>query len=112
MLGYISLPRQGLPETARYFAVPEASEIVLVSFPLCGESFTAECLLEARKWGVLQGVNPPLARDKSLVTCSILVERRSWRDRNLKFGPNFDLEVDNLEKNLNDDCFNFTTGPV
>ena len=29
----------------------------------------------------------------------ILVESRSWRDRNLKFGPNYDLEVDNLEKN-------------
>ena len=29
---------------------------------------------------------------------SILVESRSWRDRNLKFGPNCDLEVDNLEK--------------
>ena len=29
----------------------------------------------------------------------ILVESRSWRDRNLKFGPNCDLEVDNLEKN-------------
>ena len=28
----------------------------------------------------------------------ILVESRSWRDRNLKFGPNCDLEVDNLEK--------------
>ena len=30
---------------------------------------------------------------------NILVESRSWRDRNLKFGPNCDLEVDNLEKN-------------
>ena len=30
----------------------------------------------------------------------ILVESRSWRDRNLKFGPNCDLEVDNLEKKL------------
>ena len=29
----------------------------------------------------------------------ILVESRSWRDRNLNFGPNCDLEVDNLEKN-------------
>ena len=29
----------------------------------------------------------------------ILVESRSWRDRNLKFGPNCDLKVDNLEKN-------------
>ena len=29
----------------------------------------------------------------------ILVESRSWRDRNLKFGSNCDLEVDNLEKN-------------
>ena len=29
----------------------------------------------------------------------ILVESRSWRDRNLKFGPNCDLEVENLEKN-------------
>ena len=27
------------------------------------------------------------------------MESRSWRDRNLKFGPNCDLEVDNLEKN-------------
>ena len=26
-----------------------------------------------------------------------LVEIRSWRDRNLKFGPNCDLEVDSLE---------------
>ena len=26
----------------------------------------------------------------------IIVESRSWRDRNLKFGPNCDLEVDNL----------------
>ena len=26
----------------------------------------------------------------------ILVESRSWRDRNLKFGPNCDLEVDNF----------------
>ena len=26
-------------------------------------------------------------------------EIRSWRDRNLKFGPNCDLEVDDLEKN-------------
>ena len=30
---------------------------------------------------------------------NILVESRIWRDRNLKFGPNCDLEVDNLEKN-------------
>ena len=30
---------------------------------------------------------------------NLLVESRSWRDRNLKFGPNCDLEVDNLEKN-------------
>ena len=29
---------------------------------------------------------------------SCLVESRSWQDRNLKFGPNCDLEVDNLEK--------------
>ena len=29
----------------------------------------------------------------------VIVESRSWRDRNLKFGPNCDLEVDNLEKN-------------
>ena len=29
----------------------------------------------------------------------VLVESRSWWDRNLKFGPNCDLEVDNLEKN-------------
>ena len=29
----------------------------------------------------------------------ILVESRSWRDRNLKFGLNCDLEVDNLENN-------------
>ena len=28
----------------------------------------------------------------------VLVESRSWRDGNLKFGPNCDLEVDNLEK--------------
>ena len=28
-----------------------------------------------------------------------IVESRSWRDLNLKFGPNSDLEVDNLEKN-------------
>ena len=27
------------------------------------------------------------------------MESRSWRDRNLKFGPNCDLEVGNLEKN-------------
>ena len=27
-----------------------------------------------------------------------LVESRSWMDRNLKFGPNCDLEVDDLEK--------------
>ena len=26
----------------------------------------------------------------------LLVESRSWRDRNLKFGPNCDLEVDNF----------------
>ena len=31
-------------------------------------------------------------------TKSILVESRSWRDRNLKFGLNCDLEVDNLKK--------------
>ena len=30
----------------------------------------------------------------------ILVESRSWRDRNLKFGPNCDLEVNNLEKKI------------
>ena len=30
---------------------------------------------------------------------TILVESRSWRDHNLKFGPNCDLEVDNLENN-------------
>ena len=30
---------------------------------------------------------------------AILVEIRSWRERNLKFGPNCDLEVDDLEKN-------------
>ena len=29
----------------------------------------------------------------------ILVESRSWRDGNFKFGPNCDLEVNNLEKN-------------
>ena len=29
----------------------------------------------------------------------ILVESMIWRDRNLKFGPNYDLEEDNLEKN-------------
>ena len=28
----------------------------------------------------------------------LVVESRSWRDRNLKFGPNCYLEVDNLEK--------------
>ena len=28
-----------------------------------------------------------------------LVESRSWQDQNLKFGPNCDLEVDDLEKN-------------
>ena len=27
------------------------------------------------------------------------MESRSWRDRNLKFGPNCDLGVDNLETN-------------
>ena len=27
---------------------------------------------------------------------TIIVESRSWRDRNLKFGPNCDLEVDNF----------------
>ena len=27
------------------------------------------------------------------------MESRSWRDRNLKFGPNCDLKVDNLENN-------------
>ena len=27
---------------------------------------------------------------------SIIVESRSWRDRNLKFGPNCDVEVDNF----------------
>ena len=32
--------------------------------------------------------------------CQILVEISSWRDRNLKFGPNCDLEVDDLEKKL------------
>ena len=30
----------------------------------------------------------------------ILVESMIWRDRNLKFGPNYNLEMDNLEKNL------------
>ena len=28
------------------------------------------------------------------------MEIRSWRDRNLKFGPNCDLEVDDSEKKL------------
>ena len=27
---------------------------------------------------------------------AVLVESRSWQDRNLKFGPNCDLEVDNF----------------
>ena len=31
---------------------------------------------------------------------NILVESMIWRDRNLKFGPNYDLEEDNLEKKL------------
>ena len=30
----------------------------------------------------------------------IVVESMIWRDRNLKFGPNYDLEEDNLEKKL------------
>ena len=30
-----------------------------------------------------------------------VVESRSWRDRNLKFGPNCDLEVYNLEEEKN-----------
>ena len=30
----------------------------------------------------------------------LLVESMIWRDRNLKFGPNYDLEEDNLEKIL------------
>ena len=30
----------------------------------------------------------------------LLVESMIWRDRNLKFGPNYDLEEHNLEKNL------------
>ena len=34
---------------------------------------------------------PPCCSGKN-----ILVESRSWRDRNLKFGPNCDLEVDNF----------------
>ena len=33
----------------------------------------------------------------------ILVEIRSWRNRNLKFGPNCDLEVDDLGQILNSD---------
>ena len=38
-------------------------------------------------------------KSSNLVKFPIVVESRSWRDRNLKFGPNCDLEVDNLEKN-------------
>ena len=34
---------------------------------------------------------------KFLKDLQILVESMSWRDRNLKFGPNCDLEVDSLE---------------
>ena len=30
----------------------------------------------------------------------ILVESMIWQDRNLKFGPNYDLEEDNLEKKI------------
>ena len=29
-----------------------------------------------------------------------MVESIIWRDRNLKFGPNYELEVDNLEKKI------------
>ena len=35
-----------------------------------------------------------------LKVSKILVESMIWRDRNSKFGPNYDLEVDNLENKI------------
>ena len=46
-----------------------------------------------QKWGPKKRIVDKLTETRFF----ILVESRSWRDRNLKFGPNYDLEVDNLE---------------
>ena len=48
------------------------------------------------KWNIDQCLS-------EISTCSgkrLLVESMIWRDRNLKFGPNYDLEEDNLEKKI------------
>ena len=51
---------------------------------VCNEKFGINCASAEAQFGTGRG---------------IIVESRSWRDRNLKFGPNCDLEVDNLETN-------------
>ena len=53
-----------------------------------------------KQGGSVEQEEPQVSPDLnvSLLTYNILVESRSWRDRNLKFGPNCDLEVDDLGK--------------
>ena len=38
--------------------------------------------------------------DVHILRIILIVKSMIWRDRNLKFGPNYDLEEDNLEKKL------------
>ena len=58
--------------------------------------------LAARSWNENSAFQPPGDRLAFNAWIVFLVESMIWRDRNLKFGPNYDLEVDNLEggKNL------------
>ena len=46
------------------------------------------------------------------MTPTILVESMIWQDRNLKFGPNYDLEEDNWEKNLKFDSAILDSDPA
>ena len=56
-----------------------------------------DMLGQAKIGGTWKNMGNTISRKNTFF--GILVESRSWRDRNLKFGPNCDLEVDNLEKN-------------
>ena len=48
------------------------------------------------KKGAKRDIENELSNNNIFDKNDILVESRSWRDPNLKFGPNCDLEVDNF----------------